>query len=87
MPLKVDPSLTEALYSEVQKNISVDFGEESLYLLYCSRVDDYSSGESYFMAQGMADAPLYFSALILSGQFERAIDLLVQVISFLIFRG
>ncbi|CAJ0945270.1 unnamed protein product, partial [Mesorhabditis belari] len=61
IPLRLDPSMTEALYTDLQKTISLDYGE------------------AHFMADGMNEAPLYFSALCLSGQFERAIDLLVQM--------
>uniref|UniRef100_A0A7I5E6P3 Nuclear pore protein n=1 Tax=Haemonchus contortus TaxID=6289 RepID=A0A7I5E6P3_HAECO len=56
--LKIDPHLTPILYAEVQKNVSIDYGE------------------SYFMAAGTSEFHYYFTALWLSGQFERAIKLL-----------
>ncbi|KAK6053384.1 nucleoporin interacting component [Cooperia oncophora] len=56
--LKIDPHLTPVLYAEVQKNVSIDYGE------------------SYFMAAGTSEFHYYFTALWLSGQFERAIKLL-----------
>ncbi|KAJ1363603.1 hypothetical protein KIN20_023500 [Parelaphostrongylus tenuis] len=56
--LKIDPNLSANLYAEVQKNISIDYGE------------------SYFMAGGVSEFQYYFTALWLSGQFERAVKLL-----------
>ncbi|EPB74487.1 nucleoporin interacting component [Ancylostoma ceylanicum] len=56
--LKIDPHMSPILYSEVQKNVSIDYGE------------------SYFMAGGKSEFHYYFTALWLSGQFERAIKLL-----------
>ncbi|KHJ91192.1 nucleoporin interacting component, partial [Oesophagostomum dentatum] len=56
--LKIDPHMSPILYAEVQKNVSIDYGE------------------SYFMAGGKAEFHYYFTALWLSGQFERAIKLL-----------
>ncbi|VDL82165.1 unnamed protein product [Nippostrongylus brasiliensis] len=56
--LKIDPHLTTVLYAEVQKNVSIDYGE------------------SYFMSAGTSEFHYYFTALWLSGQFERAIKLL-----------
>ncbi|VDK47297.1 unnamed protein product, partial [Cylicostephanus goldi] len=56
--LKVDPHMSPILYAEVQKNVSIDYGE------------------SYFMSGGKAEFHYYFTALWLSGQFERAIKLL-----------
>ncbi|CAB3407828.1 unnamed protein product [Caenorhabditis bovis] len=57
-PLRVDPQLTPLLFKEVQKAVSIDYGEQ------------------YFMANGPSDFQYYFTALWLSGQFERAIYLL-----------
>ncbi|KAK6025037.1 nucleoporin interacting component [Ostertagia ostertagi] len=56
--LKIDPHLTPVIYAEVQKNVSIDYGE------------------TYFMAAGTSEFHYYFTALWLSGQFERAIKLL-----------
>ncbi|VDP15583.1 unnamed protein product [Heligmosomoides polygyrus] len=53
--LRIDPLLTPVLYAEIQKNVSVDYGE------------------SYFMSGGTSEFHYYFTALWLSGQFERAI--------------
>ncbi|PIO63391.1 nucleoporin interacting component [Teladorsagia circumcincta] len=53
--LKIDPHLTPVIYAEVQKNVSIDYGE------------------TYFMAAGTSEFHYYFTALWLSGQFERAI--------------
>ncbi|CAJ0571190.1 unnamed protein product, partial [Mesorhabditis spiculigera] len=60
IPLRLDPHITRALYVDLQKTISIDYGV------------------SYFMANGFRDAHIYFLALTLSGQFERAVDLLVE---------
>ncbi|CAL2029994.1 unnamed protein product [Caenorhabditis brenneri] len=57
-PLHVDPQLTPLLFQEVQKAVSIDYGEQ------------------YFMSNGKSDFQYYFTALWLSGQFERAIYLL-----------
>ncbi|ETN79627.1 nucleoporin interacting component [Necator americanus] len=53
--LRIDPQLSPILYFEVQKNVSIDYGE------------------SYFMAGGKLEFHYYFTALWLSGQFERAV--------------
>ncbi|PIO67776.1 hypothetical protein TELCIR_10459 [Teladorsagia circumcincta] len=53
--VKIDPHLTPIIYAEVQKNVSIDYGE------------------TYFMAAGTSEFHYYFTALWLSGQFERAI--------------
>ncbi|CCD73434.1 Nuclear pore protein [Caenorhabditis elegans] len=57
-PLHVDPQLTDVLFKEVQKAVSVDYGEQ------------------YFMSNGPSEFQYFFTALWLSGQFERAIYLL-----------
>uniref|UniRef100_A0A8R1HUS1 Nuclear pore protein n=1 Tax=Caenorhabditis japonica TaxID=281687 RepID=A0A8R1HUS1_CAEJA len=57
-PLHVDPHLTPLLFQEVQKAVSIDYGEQ------------------YFMANGPSEYQYFFTALWLSGQFERAIYLL-----------
>ncbi|CAI5439404.1 unnamed protein product [Caenorhabditis angaria] len=59
-PLHVDPQLTPILYQEVQKAVSIDYGEQ------------------YFMSNGVSDFQYFFTALWLSGQFERAIHLLLE---------
>ncbi|KAF1769268.1 hypothetical protein GCK72_001084 [Caenorhabditis remanei] len=57
-PLHVDPHLTPLLFQEVQKAVSIDYGEQ------------------YFMSNGPSEYQYFFTALWLSGQFERAIYLL-----------
>lgn len=57
-PLHVDPQLTPLLFQEVQKAVSIDYGEQ------------------YFMSNGPSEFQYFFTALWLSGQFERAIFLL-----------
>lgn len=54
-PLHVDPHLTPLLFQEVQKAVSIDYGEQ------------------YFMSNGPSEFQYFFTALWLSGQFERAV--------------
>lgn len=67
---RLNPNLTPELFMDIQKSLSINYG-----MVMFSR--NVVPGEDYFMADG-APFHYYFTALWLSGQWERAIALLAN---------